>query len=219
MGQGKRPPQEYPEYEIIRKIDDSTALIKTEDGEERVVKLTVKGEVKKSSLVNNGVWDGKTLTVPGDVTQKNLMILDEVRSWGKCTLQDPEDVENRIREYFILCSQCDIRPTVSGLGFAVGLDRRRINELTHGDLHQFPKTGNRAVVPIIVEYYNMMQVMFESALSEEKGNPTKWIFLGKNNYDYRDTHESIVTHNTPTDDVRDKEEIARKYLEEMGMLG
>lgn len=215
MGQSDK---EYPEYEIVKKLDPSTAVIRTDEGE-RVVKLRKDGSVKKSSLAPNNPHASQPLTIPGDLTQKNMMILDEVMSWGECTLQDPEDVENRIREYFILCSQCDIRPTVAGLGFSVGLDRRRINEFTHGDLHRFPRTGNKEVVPIIVKYYDMMQVMFESALSEEKGNPTKWIFLGKNNYDYKDSHESIVTHNAPTDDTRSKEEIARKYLEEMGMLG
>ena len=61
-----------------------------------------------------------------------------------------------------------------------------------------------------------MQVSWEANLADEKGNPVKWIFMGKNYFGYSDTTERITRHIDETPKLSSPEEIMAKYALQLG---
>ena len=125
-------------------------------------------------------------------------------------LHDPEEVQQRVYEYFSLCAEHDMKPGVSAVGLALGLDRRRLWEI-HADQPKqpaIPKECKR----IIKQVYNGLDVLWESWMQSGKINPVSGIFLGKNHFGYRDQQEYVVTPKT-SDDYEDPDVIEAKYDE------
>ena len=52
--------------------------------------------------------------------------------WEKPDMTDPEQVKARIVQYFQLCADDDMKPSVAGLAMAFGMDRRRLWEIVTG---------------------------------------------------------------------------------------
>ena len=175
----------------------------TDVGEEIVKR---KGNGKNSPVIgNNGM-----MTQPGDNT-KFLNLNIELMNMPSIDLNDVEQVNQRIKDYFVLYANYDMKPTVAGLGMALGLDRRRLWEIkTDSYRHDKPNLPP-AVADSIKKAYFLMENLWESYMNSGKINPVSGIFLGKNNFGYQDKTEYVVTPNTQHDDY-DPEDIRRRYL-------
>lgn len=140
----------------------------------------------------------KKITV-SDLIHKNL----EVARLPKIDLTDPEQVEARILEYFAIEDKYGNRPTVAGLGVCLnGMDRRRIWEIAtgsptngRGDSVRLPRESS----DVIKKYYAILTNLWEDYMQSGKINPVSGIFLGKNNFGYRDQTEYVLTPNTQPD--------------------
>lgn len=124
------------------------------------------------------------------------------------------EVNDRINEYFELYAKYDMKPTVAGLALSLGIDRQTLYDLTHDRLiwgHLKPKQPPE-VIDSIKKAYKFMEVMWESCMVSGKVNPVTGIFLGKNNYDYKDKVEHEVTAKQVTEDYS-IDEIKQKYIE------
>lgn len=168
---------------------------------------------------NNFLTDAALRVNEGDNT-KYLMLNIELMNMPDIDLHNPEAVRQRINDYFVLYANYDMKPTVAGLGMALGLDRRRLWEI---------KTGNyvngspcqklpREVLDSIKKAYKLMENLWESYMNSGKINPVSGIFLGKNNFGYQDKTEYVVTPNTRQDSDYDPDEIRRRYLPEGGVI-
>lgn len=162
---------------------------------------------------NNFLTDAALKVNEGDNT-KYLMLNIELMNMPDIDLKDPDAVKQRVNDYFVLYANYDMKPTVAGLGMALGLDRRRLWEI---------KTGNRtsstpklppSVEDTIKKAYKLMENLWESYMNSGKINPVSGIFLGKNNFGYQDKTEYVVTPNTQRDSDYDPEDIRRRYLPE-----
>lgn len=175
----------------------------TDVGEEIVKR---KGNGKNSPVIgNNGM-----MTQPGDNT-KFLNLNIELMNMPSIDLNDVEQVNQRIKDYFVLYANYDMKPTVAGLGMALGLDRRRLWEIkTDSYRHDKPNLPPQVADSIKKAYY-LMENLWESYMNSGKINPVSGIFLGKNNFGYQDKTEYVVTPNTQHDDY-DPEDIRRRYL-------
>ena len=132
-------------------------------------------------------------------------------------VRDPVQLKQRMLDYFKLCADHDMKPAVAAMALAFGMDRRRLWEINTDQ----PKQGN--VLPlecreIIKTAYNSLEVLWESWTVSGKINPVSAIFLGKNNFGYRDQQEHIVTPNTSQLSV-DPATIEAKYAELPDMGG
>ena len=58
----------------------------------------------------------------------------------------------------------------------------------------------------------MMEIMWENYMSSGKLNPVAGIFLGKNNFDYQDKTEYVLTPNQNNDSDIDPDSIRERYL-------
>ena len=142
---------------------------------------------------------------PGDNT-KFLKHALTIRSWPPIVKSDPEQVQQRINDYFALCAVDDIKPSVNGFLNALRIAKSTLWEWKTGSLR--PGTHQA----IIVEAYDVLEALWEDYMQNGKINPVSGIFLGKNNFGYADKQEMVVTPNT-TIAPADTKALEAKYAE------
>ena len=147
-----------------------------------------------SSLAKHTPGSMSVKTKPGDTSQY-IQLSMKLMAMPSIDLQDPEAVKARLKEYMELYIEADSRPTVAGLGMALGLDRRRLYEIRSGHYHTSAKI---AALPdetkdAIKKVYEFMENMWESYMLNNKVNPISGIFFGTNNYGYENRANHVIT--------------------------
>ena len=184
----------------------------TKKKDDDIVKEVVKKKPRggKSSPV---IGDNGLQVVPGDNT-KYLALGMKLFNLPPIDLNDPKQVNDRLNEFFQIHADADMKPTVSGMGMALGLDRRRLWEIKTG-----AKKGGlteydlpTATLVSIKKAYEYMEILWENYMQNGKINPVSGIFLGKNNFGYQDKTEYVVTPNVHNDSDYNKEDIMARYL-------
>ena len=127
----------------------------------------------------------------------------------KVDLHNPDEVEDRLNQYFQIYYEADLKPTVAGMAMALGIDRRRLWEIKNGvvDRNQDLPTLTRDLVK---KAYFILENQWESYMQQGKINPVSGIFLGKNNFGYRDQQEMVLTPNTNNEPDYDVEAIKKR---------
>jgi hypothetical protein len=165
---------------------------------------------------------GETLapvTEPGD-NSKYITVSMMLAELPKVDLHDADAVRERIKEYFEIHAANDLKPTVAGLGVALGIDRRRLWEIKTGNAlgGHTPLTLPTLTVDSIKRAYEIMENMWECYMLNGKINPVSGIFLGKNNFGYQDKTEYVVTPNVNNDSDYNAEDIRARYLSDSPTL-
>lgn len=156
---------------------------------------------------NNGL-----LTQPGD-NSKYLQINVELLNMPDIDLHDAEQVRQRISDYYELYARYDTKPTVAGMAIALGMNRRTLTAI----VRDYPTGGNgymsalpKDVAQVIKKSYNLLENLWENYMQNGKVNPVCGIFLGKNNYGYRDQTETVIKPEMPQEEIS-VEEIKERY--------
>lgn len=122
-------------------------------------------------------------------------------------ISDPKQVEDRLDWYFEHCIENEMKPTVKGFCNSLGISRVTLMEWRQGnhrkDTHQ----------QIILKAYNVLEELWEDYMQNGKINPVSGIFLGKNNFQYADKQEYVLTPNQNAVQELDVEAIEAKYAE------
>ena len=181
---------------------------KKEDVVKEIVKKKPRGIPVQQTLA--------PVTEPGDNT-KYLTLGRELFNLPTIDLKDPEQVTNRLNEFFAIHERYDMKPTVSGMGMALGLDRRRLWEIRSGvsDRNKELPTSTRDLIKKAYEY---MEILWENYMQNGKINPVSGIFLGKNNFGYQDKTEYVVTPNVNNDADYNADDIKKRYLTDSQLL-
>ena len=176
------------------------------NNDDMVEQIVKKPRGGKSSPV---IGDNGLMVEQGDNT-KYLALGMKLFRLPPIDLTDSEQVNNRLMEFFQIHADADMKPTVSGMGMALGLDRRRLWEI---------KTGNAKAMNLptptadsIKRAYEYMEILWENYMQNGKINPVSGIFLGKNNFGYQDKTEYVVTPNVHNDSDYSAEDIKARYL-------
>ena len=177
-------------------------------------------ENKKTDIVKKkprGIPVQQTLapdTEPGDNT-KYLALGREIFNLPTIDLKDPQQVTDRLNEFFVIHENYDMKPTVAGMAMALGLDRRRLWEIRTGNI----LASNKKLLELptismdlIKKAYEYMEILWENYMQNGKINPVSGIFLGKNNFGYQDKTEYVVTPNVNTDSDYNADDIKKRYL-------
>ena len=155
------------------------------------------------------VGDKAMKTNPGDNAQFLQHGL-EVKNLPPINFANDEEIEGRINEYFSICAKWDVKPAVSGLGMALGLDRRRLWEIktdVEGRNVDLTACGRDS----IKKAYAFLENLWENYMLNYKIHPTAGIFLAKNNFGYKDEQTHNIVPNNPLGDTSNPEELAQKY--------
>ena len=174
----------------------------------------VKEVVKKKPRGGNSpvIGDNGLMAEPGDNT-KYLALGMKLFNLPPIDLKDPEQVNDRLNEFFKIHADADMKPTVSGMGMALGLDRRRLWEIKTGNFNGNGKYSNlpTSTQDFIKRAYEYMEILWENYMQNGKINPVSGIFLGKNNFGYQDKTEYVVTPNVNNDSDYNKDDIMARY--------
>ena len=119
-------------------------------------------------------------------------------------ISDPEQVKERIKEYFAYCAENDRKPQIVGMANWLGIGRDALNNWKRGeyrsDTHQ----------DIIKRAVDLIEEMWVDFMQNGKINPAAGIFIAKNHLGYRDETQVVVTPNNPLQDLNADE--ARKRI-------
>ena len=177
-------------------------------------KEIVKAEKKKPRGVSKDMADGKWLqTEPGDNTK---IVLTNMKFFNMpaIDLHDPVAVQERLCEYFQIYGDADLKPTVAGMGMALGLDRRRLWEIKTGAAvggvgkQHLPEE----TLVLIKKAYEILETTMENYANAGKINPVMAIFMMKNHFGYQDKTEYVLTPNQKQESDYDADEISKRYL-------
>ena len=148
---------------------------------------------------------GQEFIEPGD-NARYVAFNMKFMNLPKLDFNDVPAVQERIQLYFDLCFQNDMKPGVAGLAYSLGVDRKTPWAWKSGQ----NRSANVALVDTIKKAYVFLEVLWEQYMQNGKISPPNGIFLGKNNFDYRDETQVVVTPNNPLDNLNAEE--ARRRL-------
>ena len=157
---------------------------------------------------------GAALDLEAGDNTKYLAVSMKLMNLPEIDLKDPEQVIDRLNEYFQIHADNDMKPTVAGMGLALnGMDRRRLWEIRTGNYHTSKELSDLPTMTTdsIKKAYKMMENMWENYMQNGKINPVSGIFLGKNNFGYQDKTEYVVTPNNNSDADYSTEDIRKRY--------
>lgn len=189
---------------------------KIEDIDEREIQVRDELGLTDVKIVPKEVYRNNILQSIGfdDTSNSKFIKLNLVLfNMPDIDLHDVEQVEDRINDYFVLHNQVNVKPTVSGLGLALGLDRRRLYQIktgTYGTNKAIQNLPTETKV-VIKKTYLFLENLWENYMSDGKINPASGIFLGKNNYGYKDVVENVITPNQTHDEDFSADEIKKRY--------
>lgn len=151
--------------------------------------------------------EGGKITV-SDLIKKNMMLA----RMPDIDMTDPEQVGKRLDEYFAIEESFGNRPTVGGMAMCLnGMNRATLWQIVNDNMGNTRGVLSRlpiSVTTLIKKYYATLGNLWEDYMQSGKINPVSGIFLGKNNYGYRDQTEYVLTPNTQTDfsekEIRDR---------------
>ena len=153
------------------------------------MKAEDKALLKEVEAEQNRAWNRTTIAH-----------IRKVRKIKKPSPMFPNTIEEACEEYLNICEEDGIKPSVAGLGFALGVSREILLQWVRGEV-------SVECADVVRYYFSMLEVFDETALKDNKTNAVAGIFLGKNNYNYKDQ----VEHKIVDDREVSNEEIERRY--------
>lgn len=149
--------------------------------------------------------DNTAQLAPGE---NRKFISHDLRIWKleKVDMTNPEEIDKRIVDYFSICSEDDMKPSVAGLALAFGVDRKTLQRWCNGVESAYIPDENRLTLK---KAYQFLNAQMENYMQNGKINPVAGIFLMKNNMGYEDKQEMVLTPNK-LDDTIDKKQLEER---------
>ena len=162
----------------------------------------------------NNILTDAALNVEAGDNAKYVMLGAKLFNLPAIDLNDPQQVNDRLNEFFQIHAEADMKPTVAGMGMALGLDRRRLWEIKTGNFGTQRSLENLPTLTkdSIKKAYEYMEILWENYMQNGKINPVSGIFLGKNNFGYQDKQEHVITPTINSDTDYNAEDIRKRYL-------
>ena len=176
---------------------------KTEQPHETITDIVTEKKKRNRDMSN---W-GQEYIEPGD-NRKYISLALESMNMPKLDFDDVPSVQERINWYFRRCMEYDMKPGVVGLANALGVDRKTLWSWKT----EIRRESNVALVDTIKKAYVMLEEMWENYMLNGKISPPNGIFLGKNNFDYRDEQQIVITPNNPLE-TGNPSEVRNKYIQ------
>ncbi len=150
---------------------------------------------------------GQELVEAGD-NSKYLGHALTIANMPMVDLNNIDEVNERIDWYFNFCLSNDMKPTVAGLCNALKVQRSTLLTWRTG------KFRDDSYQAAILRAYGIMGELWEHYMMNGKINPMTGVFLGCNNYGYKDVKQISVTPVMPTEqETLDMAAIEAKYDE------
>ena len=132
---------------------------------------------------------------------------------------DERAVKGRVMDYLAKCDELGIKPMVNGLCQALDMPRQDFWGIVNGQKGMGNWRGGVLTpesIDVMRKAYAFLSAAWETYLVDEKGNPVKWIFLGKNYFGMRDVSEHVQVRADVTPQLTSPEELSDKYAKMVG---
>ncbi len=194
--------------------DEETVLISPRTGKPIQKKYAPKKKGKPRGGNSPVIGDNGLNLEAGDNT-KYLSVNIALMNMPDIDMDNVEEVNQRLSDYFALYAQADMKPTVAGMAIALnGRSRQWLWAVTHdGALNGegYKPALRREVAESIKKAYFLLENLWENYMQNGKVNPIAGIFLGKNNYGYQDKTEYVLTPNQNQDNDYSADDIRARY--------
>ena len=168
------------------------------------------GRKKGTVYKNNQKKGDEYLEIPEGVNSEFLKQSIQIFSMPVFDINNLDDLNQRLLDYFQICHDNGQRATASEFALALGMSRARLIALMNGT--KLERTISTESLELIKYGYNLLTVGWEKLMTENKINPIAGIFLGKNNYGFRDQQEHVISTNSNPQDSISSEDLQQKYL-------
>lgn len=179
------------------------SALSPEDAERAAIELYEKEESRKVRKRPDSAAN-----VSPDANRQYIALGAELMQLAPTNMDNPEEVRERIFQYFGLCADNGIKPSVAGLALAFGKNRQRMCEYMNGK-RQIAKDS----LEWIEKAYAFLNMQLECWMNDNKINAVAGIFQAKANFGYQDTQRLEITTAADTDATPD--ELARKYADSL----
>lgn len=165
---------------------------------------------------NNWLTPENMLNLEEGDNTRYMTVQIELLNMPNIDLENVEEVQKRLSDYFELYARYNMKPTVAGMAIALnGRSRQWLWAVTHDQ----PVNGYGGKVSLppevadtIKKAYFLLENLWETYMNSGKVNPVAGIFLGKNNYGYQDKTEYVLTPNQQNDNDYSADEIKQRYI-------
>lgn len=178
-----------------------------------------KKPVKKKGRPRGGnspvIGDNGLMVEPGD-NARFMTVQMAIFNMPDIDMENVEEVQARLNEFFALYTAHDMKPTVAGMALCLnGMSRQTLGSIAHD--RPTGGAGYKTALPpevaaTIKKAYKLMENLWETYMTSGKVNPVAGIFLGKNNYGYQDKTEYVLTPNQQSDSDYSADEIRERYI-------
>lgn len=196
-------------------VSEDTVIATKEELEEIQSKKPKKKKGKPRGGNSPVIGDNGLQVTEGD-NAKLMRINMAIFNMPNIDLENVEEVQQRLSDYFALYEQADMKPTVAGMALCLnGMSRQTLRAIAK-DLPTGGAGYKTALPPEVAtsikKAYDLMENLWEAYMNSGKINPVSGIFLGKNNFGYQDKTEYVLTPNTNTDNDYSADEIRERYI-------
>ena len=151
---------------------------------------------------------------------KVIAFMKEAMSLKEPDFSDPEDVERHFFEYLDTCDTCEVVPMIGAYAASMMLSHDQLLGILRGDPKYAYVHADRGITPdslrAIQKSYDFLKISWETSLMDEKGNPVKWIFLGKNYFGMKDQTEKVNYNVSTPAQLPKAEDVQEKYKQLVG---
>lgn len=148
----------------------------------------------------------EAMEMGAEVYAKLLQMNEDIKNLPQIDLNNAEEVRNRVKDYFDIMKKYKEKPTQAGLSLALGINRQRIRTIAENTSGKYNEEVSAEIRQVLVLY----ESLWESYMLNGDIPPQNGIFIGKNQFGYRD----VVEQNQVVE-VRpqiDTESIKAKYI-------
>lgn len=153
---------------------------------------------------------------PSTQTPRNnrdsIELVRELSRWPTIDPSDPEQLWNRFDEFCELCERHNSKILVSGLCMSFGMSRNEVLDWSKGKRTRLDNVLSPESADALKNILKSLEVSWECAMQNDGyRNPVTGIFLGKNNFGYKDESQTIVKHEDAAQGPS-KAELEAKYM-------
>ena len=134
-------------------------------------------------------------------------------------LSDAEAIKQAFFKYLELCDEIGVKPLLMGVSNALGLGWHDLPCIAHNDPRYVNYRGG-ILTPecreILAKIYDFLSTTWETYLAEERGNPVKWLFFGKNYFGMKDQAEPMQVNLELKLPSRTEDDVMAEYAAMVG---
>lgn len=185
------------------KITNSNGL--PDEAVNTIVKRRGKGPSPGTRPDRREIWEIQA--EPGEIA-KIVSDAVTISRWPPIDTDNADQIIQRINQYYDYCIRNDVKPDMSGLALAIGINRATLWKWENGVESNKPLSVRNA----LKKGREINETITVNLMQANRLNPIPALFLLKNNHNYRDQTDVVVTPGSPLDGMS-AEDARQRYTQ------